>query len=197
MNYDAWRHYSRGHLMQAFKLDEAAIEAYRAAFAADPAMVKAARSLGFLLAGRRRFAEAERYLERATALAPEEAYTWFNLGFVRDAEGHRVEAVAAFKEAVRLRPTLDQAWYGLGQAQAALGEHEAAAEALAEAARLQPMNGHAWYALGMAHHHCHRPERVKAVVEHIVCFDPRMARQLIREAERADLVHLVAHLEDL
>ena len=49
------------------------------------------------------------------------------------------------------------------------------------------MNGHAWYALGMAYHHAHQPEKVKEVALHMVRFDPAMTRQLIKEAERADL----------
>ncbi len=197
MNYDAWRYYLRGGLYRWIGRDAAAVDAYRRALAADHRMVKAARMIGYLLAEQHDYAGAEEALARAADLAPRDAGTWFNLGYVREHGGRRREAIEAFRRAAELNPQLDRAWYGLGLAHAGLGEHEEAARALEEAAALQPMNGHAWYALGMAHHHCHRPERVQEVVEHIVRFDPRMARQLILEAGRSDLAHLVAHLEEL
>jgi len=197
MNYDAWRHYLRGHLFNLIGRRQPAIAAFREALAANPEMLNAARVAGFLLAEAHDYRAAEAMLEHALARAPEEASTWFNLGYIREQAGRREAAITAFRRAVELNPKLDQAWYGLGFAHAQLGDHEAAATALEEAALLQPMNGHAWYALGMAHHHCHRPDRVKEVVEHIVRYDAKMARQLIQEAERADLKHLVAHLEEL
>jgi cytochrome c-type biogenesis protein CcmH/NrfG len=78
--------------------------------------------------------------------------------------------------------------------QAHLGRHTEAVAALEQAANLQPMNPHAWYALGMAHHAVHSPDKVKAVTLHLVRFDPRMARRLIHDAERADLNYLVKDL---
>jgi tetratricopeptide (TPR) repeat protein len=197
MNYDAWRHYLRGNFFVWIRQPRVALQAYRDALAADPSMVKAARVAGFLLAEQHDYRGAEAMLRRAVELDPEDAGTWFNLGYACEHAGQRREAIAAFEKAVAFNPKLDRAWYGLGFAHAQLGEHEAAAKALEEAAIQQPMNGQAWYALGMAHHHCHRPERVKEVVEHIVRYDAKMARQLIRETERADLAHLVAHLQEL
>jgi predicted TPR repeat methyltransferase len=85
----------------------------------------------------------------------------------------------------------------MGMIHAHQGNHPAAAEALRQAADLQPMNGAAWYALGMAWHHCHEPDRLKAVIEHCAEVDPQAARRLIQETERADLAHLVAHLQEL
>jgi tetratricopeptide (TPR) repeat protein len=95
---------------------------------------------------------------------------------------------------VRLNPKLDRAWYGMGLAYAALGQHADAAQALQQAATLQPMNPHAWYNLGMAYHQLHQPDKVKEVVKHLHRFDPKMTRQLIRDAERTDLAHLVKDL---
>lgn len=197
MNYDAWRHYLRGNFFVWIRRPRIALEAYRDALAAAPGMAKAARVAGFLLAEQQDFHAAEAMLRRAVELEPEDPGTWFNLGYVREHGGQRREAIEAFRQAVTLNPKLDRAWYGLGFAHAQLGEHEEAAKALEEAALLQPMNGQAWYALGMAHHHCHRPDRVQEVVEHIVRYDAKMAKQLIRETERADLAHLVAHLQEL
>jgi tetratricopeptide (TPR) repeat protein len=197
MNYDAQRHALRGALMLMFRRNDAAIAAYRAALAADPDMLKALRSLAFLLAEDKHYAEAATLLARATKLVPTDTGTWFNLGFVEEKAGQRRAAIEAFRRAVALNPAMDRAWYGMGIAHAALGEHEDAAQALEEAATLQGMNGIAWYALGMAHHHCHRPDKVKEVAVHMARFDPQRAKKLIQETERADLMHLVAHLEQL
>ncbi len=197
MNFDAQRHALRGGLMLMFRREEAAIAAYRDALAVQPDMLKALRTLGFLLAEKKDYGGAEAMLARAAELAPDDAGTWFNLGYVRDKATRRRPAIEAFQRAIALNAKLDRAWYGMGLAHAALGEHEEAAKALEEAATLQGMNGHAWYALGMAHHHCHRPDKVKDIAEHMARFDPQMAKKLIQETERADLMHLVAHLESL
>lgn len=195
MNFDAWRHCLRGRLMGALRRPEAAVVAYGEALAADPACLKAAAALGYLHAQRKRYDEAESSLRRALEIAPGRADLWFNLGYVLGEAGRKEAAIEAFDEAVRLDPRLDRAWYGMGLAQAALGRHAEAACCLREAARLQPMNGHAWYALGMALHHCRQPDEVKEVAEHMARTDPPMARRLIQDTGRADLAHLVAHLE--
>lgn len=194
MKFDPWRHYLRGLLFEMFKKPERAIEAYRLALKHDPAFAQAANCMGYLHAARNAYDEAEDYFLLGLRLKPN-ADVYFNLGFIRDKAGRKEKAVEAFREAVRLKPTLDRAWYGMGLALGALGQHQEAAKALEEAGRLQPMNGHAWYALGMAYHHAHQPEKVKEVALHMVRFDPAMTRQLIKEAERGDLAHLVKDLQ--
>ncbi|MCX8017816.1 MAG: hypothetical protein N2690_07975, partial [Rhodocyclaceae bacterium] len=59
---------------------------------------------------------------------------------------------------------------------------------------LQPMNGEAYYQLGMALHHARRPDEVKAVVEKLVGFEPKRAKKLVQDSERADLMHLIPEL---
>lgn len=194
MNFDQWRHYLRGLLFEAFKKPERAIEEYRLTLRHNPNFAQAAFCLGYLHAARSSYDEAEDYFLLGLQLKPN-AEVYFNLGFIRDKAGRKEKAVEAFREAVRLKPTLDRAWYGMGLALGALGQHQEAAKALEEAARLQPMNGHAWYALGMAYHHAHQPEKVKEVALHMVRFDPAMTRQLVHEAERGDLAHLVKDLQ--
>ena len=142
----------------------------------------------------KRWEMAESWFEQVLAVHPEDADTWFNLGFVREHAGKAEAAIAAFGEAVRLKPAQDRAWYGKGLAHARLGQHDAAADALREAASLQPMNGNAYYQWGMALHHAHRPDEVKAVVEKLVSFDPKRAKQLALDTERADLMHLIPEL---
>lgn len=194
MNFDQWRYYLRGLLLEMLKRPDAAMTAYRQALKAAPEFSQAASCLGYLHAARNEIDEAEDYYLLSLRLKPN-ADIWFNLGFIRDKNGRKEQAIEAFREAVRLKPTLDRAWYGMGLAHGALGRHEEAARALEEAGRLQPMNAHAWYALGMAYHHAHQPDKVKEVVMHLLRFDPVMTRQLIQEAERSDLSHLVRDLQ--
>ena len=56
------------------------------------------------------------------------------------------------------------------------------------------MNGEAYYQLGMALHYAHHPDEVKAVVEKLIEFEPKRARKLAQDAERADLMHLIPDL---
>ena len=196
MNIQAWKHLYRGRILERFKRHEGAVEAYGLALRADPTFARAANALGYLYAREKNYLEAERWLAEGTRLKAGNASAWFNLGFVREALGRPEHAIEAFSEAVRLDRMLDRAWYGMGLCHASLGRHEEAAKALEEAATLQPMNGFAWYQLGMAYHVLRQPEKVKDVVEHIFRYDPRTTRQLIRDAGRSDLEHLVKDLID-
>lgn len=194
MDYDHWRHYARGWLLHFIGKSEAAYQAFLEAFRIDPDDVQSARHLAAIAGARQRWEVAESWLEKVVALAPQDAESWFNLGFVRE-RAHKAEAaIAAFSEAVRLKPALDRAWYGMGLAQARLGRHEQAAQAFAEAARLQPLNGEAFYQWGMALHHAHRPDEVTTVVEKLLEFDPKRARKLAQDTERADLLKLIPEL---
>lgn len=194
MNFEFWRHYLRGRLYESLRLTDAAAEEYRIASRLEPGNGRLRSNLGFLMAQKQRWGEAVEYFSEALRLDPADATAWFNLGFAQDKQREPEKAIAAFSEAVKLRPALDRAWYGMGMAYAHLGKHQEAVKALEEAATLQPMNAHAWYALGMAHHATHNPDKVKEVVKHLYRFDPVMTRQLIRDAERTDLAHLVKDL---
>jgi tetratricopeptide (TPR) repeat protein len=195
MNLDRMRWEWRGWLMEKLRRPLEAIDAYKAAFAADPACLRNAHLIGFLYEQAGHHAEAEAWLARVCEREPGNGEAWFNLGFIRDKAGRWADAVEAFERAVALVPNQDRAWYGMGMAQAHLGRHADAARALEEASRLQPMNGHAWYALGMAYHRLHEPEQVKRAAEQLAQFDPQRAKVFIRETERADLHYLVTHLD--
>lgn len=194
MSFEQWRHYYRGYFFELFKRPAKAIEEYRLALQHEPTFAKAAACIAYLHASQEQYEEAERYFLDALRLSPADAEMHFNLGYIYDRQRKHERAIAAFAEAVRLKPKIDRAWYGMGMAQAALGRHEEAARSLEEAANLQPMNGHAWYAFGMAQHHLHNPDKVKEVVLHLHRIDPLMCRQLIQDAERSDLTHLVKDL---
>lgn len=194
MNFEYWRHYLRGKLLDALRRADAALVEYRMAIGFEPEDTRLRNRVGFLLAQKERWGEAAQCFSDSLRMNPGDAVVWFNLGFAEDKRGELEKAIKAFSEAVKLKPALDRAWYGMGMAYAHLGRHQDAVKALEEAAALQPMNGHAWYALGMAHHATHNPDRVKEVIEHLVRFDPRMTRQLILDAQRTDLAHLVKDL---
>jgi tetratricopeptide (TPR) repeat protein len=189
-----WAFYLRARILEAFGHRESAISAYAAALRVNPDFHRSLNRIAYLLASMERYAEAEPRFGAVLARDPGNAVAHFNLGFAREKLGRYEEAIASFAEATRLNPKIDRAWYGMGMCHAHLGQHGQAAAAFEEAAMLQPMNPHAWYALGMAQHACHNPERVKAVVLHLVRFDPRMARRLIVETESTDLAYLVKDL---
>ncbi len=194
MNYDHMRHYARGWLFHFFGKENVAYAAYVDAHRAAPRDTRAARHLAAIAAGRKQWAEAESWFEQVLAIDAQDDSSWFNLGFVREHAGKAAAALDAFKQAVRIKPSLDRAWYGMGLAHARLGQHQEAATALKEAVRLQPMNGEAYYQWGMALHHAHRPDEVKAVVEKLVDFEPKRARKLVQDTERADLMALIPEL---
>jgi tetratricopeptide (TPR) repeat protein len=194
MNFEHSRHYARGWLLHFFGREEAAFNEFAAAYRVLPDDVQAARHLAAIAASKKRFDVAEKWFVEALRLAPGDADTHFNLGFTRGEMGKSREAIDAFREAVRIRPALDRAWYGMGLAHARLGQHAEAVAAFDKAAELQPMNGEAFYQLGMARHHANDPDGVKAVVERLVGFDPKRARKLVHDAERADLKHLIPEL---
>lgn len=194
MNYEKWQHYLRAQLLLFWGKEEQALAEFRLTRLAAPEFVRPAERIAFIHAKRGEFGEAAKAFREVLSVEPENSSILFNLGFVCDKNGDLNEAITAFQSATRLNPTLDRAWYGLGICFARQGKHAEAAEALHEAATQQPMNPHAWYALGMAHHHLNHPDRVTEVIMHLHRFDPLMTRQLIRDAGRTDLQHLVADL---
>lgn len=191
MNFDQLRYSLRANLFTWLGRDDQALAAFVECFRANPQNAEAARSVAWLHARKQHWPVAAQWYERALAIEPEHADTWFNLGYAQEQAGNAEAAIEAFRKAVVGKPNLDRAWYGMGMVRARLGEHAEAAEALRRAAELQPMNGAAWYALGMAEHHCNRPDEVKAVIEHCLRHDLQTAKRLVQDAQRADLAHLL------
>ncbi len=192
MNYEHWRHYARGWLLHVFGREEQAFNAYAAAYRAKPDDVQAARHLAFIAARKKQYDVADKWFVETLRLAPTDADTHFNHGFVLDHAGRSREAIAAFNEAARLKPSLDRAWYGMGLAHARLGEHAEAAAAFAKSVELQPMNAEGFYQWGMACHHANQPDQVKTIVGRLADFDPKHALKLVKDAGRADLIHLIS-----
>ena len=194
MNFDKWRHYVRGRLLEMFGRPEDAIREFRLSLGFDPDFRKAANALAYRCALTRRHADAIESFERVVRLDARDATAHYNLGFVYAEAGEPRKAIERFRSAVELKPGLDRGWYGMGLAHASLGEHRDAMEAFERAARLQPMSAPVWYQLGMASHHSHDTERLRQVIHYVNRFDPRMARRLILETGTADLAYLVKDL---
>jgi tetratricopeptide (TPR) repeat protein len=194
MNFDHWRHYARGWLFHFFAQEQRAFDSFATAFRIDNQDVRSARHLAAIAANQQKFEIAEQWFEVALALTPDDGANWFNLGFVRERMGKPQAAIDAFTRAVELVPSQDRAWYGMGLAHARLGRHAEAAVALEKAVELQPMNGEGWYQLGMAYHHANHPNHVKRIVKRLVDFEPKRAKKLAQDAERADLMTLIPEL---
>lgn len=189
MNFDRVRHSLRGLVFSMLRQPERALAAYLDSHRAEPRHCDTLRMLGWLEARQEHWPEAVGWFERAVAIEPDDANTWFNLGYARDKGGLDDAAIEAFQRATVLNAGNDRAWYGLGMLHARHGRHADAAAALTEAGRLQPMNGLAWYALGMAWQRCNEPDKVAAVIEHTLTHDPQTAQRLIRDTGRSDYVH--------
>jgi Flp pilus assembly protein TadD len=94
-----------------------------------------------------RYPEAGQLLNRALALAPNDALTITDIGRVLVAENRISEAITAFEAAVRLRPELVTAWTELGSAREIAGDDPAARAAYEQARALAPANPEALAAL--------------------------------------------------
>lgn len=86
-----------------------------------------------------RWGEAGIAYERALALDPRHANTWYRLGNARDEQGHDGLAVfACFEKAVALDPSHAQAWNNLGNLQQRLGRAEHAVASYRNALQADP-----------------------------------------------------------
>ena len=194
MDFEHWRHYARGWLFHFLKMNDRAVAEFTMAYRLRPDDVQAARHLAFLAAQQHDYQVADRWYGEVVRLAPDDADSHFNHGYVRDLGGRAADAITSFEQAVALKPSLDRAWYGMGLARARLGDHAGAAAALERATELQPLNAEAWYQLGMARHHAGQRDELKAVAEKLVRFDPKRAKQLVRDTGRDDLAGLIPDL---
>jgi tetratricopeptide (TPR) repeat protein len=194
MNFEHWRHYARGWLWLFFKREKQAYDEFRSAHTLDQTHRQTLLHLASIDANQKRYGAAEGWFEKALAITPDDSATWFNLAYVRESSGSPATAIPAFMESVRCSPNQDVAWYGLGMAHARLGQHTDAVAAFEKVAELQPMFGDGLYQLGMAYHHNNAPEKVKQVVVRLVGFEPKRAKQLVRDAERSDLMSLIPDL---
>src|ERR1700732_45788 len=104
-------------------------------------------TLGVAYMNQQKFAEAQKYFEKALAADPNFAIARLNLGIALLSQQKLDAARAALEEAVRLLPNDPYAWYNLGLVYKDLGEPEKAIEAFRHVTQLSP-EADAHYFLG-------------------------------------------------
>jgi len=127
-------YYQLGRYFHGQKRLALAEEAYLKAAAANERHVDPINALGSLYAERGEFRRAAQMFERATAMAPESAYVYNNLGFAYFLLGDQEQAYTAVRKALSLDKTLERAWDNLLRI-AAMGS----GQRLSEAARLRQL----------------------------------------------------------
>src|SRR5258705_12447636 len=104
-------------------------------------------TLGFAYMNQQKFAEAQKYFEKALAADPKFAIARLNLGIALLSQQKLVPARLALEEATRLVPNDPYAWYNLGLVYKDTGETEKAIDAFQHVAQLSP-EADAHYFLG-------------------------------------------------
>ena len=113
-------------------------EICRGAIDEHPQNVNILALLGAIQVKRKRYRDAEKWLQQAIDLAPTFAKPHEDLGIVLLQQNRADEAVPFLQKATRLDPTLELAWLNLGQGLAILGKGKEADEAFEKAFSLNP-----------------------------------------------------------
>jgi len=95
-------------------------------------------TLGVAYMNQQKFAEAQKYFEKALAADPKFAVARLNLGIALLSQQKLVPARLALEEATRLLPNDPYAWYNLGLVYKDTGETEKAIDAFQHVAQLSP-----------------------------------------------------------
>src|SRR5690349_13340372 len=106
-----------------------------------------ANTLGVAYMNQQKFAEAQKYFEKALAADPKFAIARLNLGIALLSQQKLEPARAALEDGVRLLPNDSYAWYNLGLLYKDIGEPEKGIEAFQHVAQLSP-EADAHYFLG-------------------------------------------------
>jgi tetratricopeptide (TPR) repeat protein len=164
-----------------FRRHDRAIDFYGKMLALDPDDVLALASIGFQRAAQGRKREALAMFERVVALKPDDAEAQFNRGFLLQELGDHDGAMGAFRLALSVDPDHDRALYGLALSLISTRRPEEAIAPLKRNTKLQPMSPYGWYQLGRVQHELGRIDETQRVLDHLVKFEPKVARQLERE----------------
>ncbi|WP_167236256.1 LytR C-terminal domain-containing protein [Massilia genomosp. 1] len=129
---------------------DAALAAYRAALARDPAHLKARNGLATLYAEQGDFARAIALWQAMTGEGADgqaSAFLFSNLGYAHFLNGQFEQALAALEKACLLDPLNERAWDHLGGALEKLGQHQRAQQMYRQASVLRTHDLKADYAL--------------------------------------------------
>ncbi|MBL8514726.1 MAG: tetratricopeptide repeat protein [Betaproteobacteria bacterium] len=137
--------------------------------------------LAFLEAGQGNRITAVEHLQRAVSLNADDVRAHYNLAFMLQELNRHDEAVVSFERVLALKSDHDLAHYGKALSLIALDRFDEAIPALKRNTELQPMSPYGWYQLARIHHARGRKEKAEKVIRHLATFDPKVARQLVRE----------------
>ena len=112
-------------LVRLGKLDDAAFQLLQAS-RVDDHDARVLKELGVVFYDKRLYDKAALWLQKALAVAPDDARAHYALGLVHEARRDMAAAVASYREAVRRDPALLDAHRTLADALASMGEHEGA-----------------------------------------------------------------------
>ena len=110
----AQSYYQLGRYYQGQDRLGQAEDAYLKAVAADDKYIDAFNALASLYARRGETERAVKMFEKLTAIAPEAAYLYNNLGFAYYLVGRQEDAYANVRKALSLDSTLERGWMNLG-----------------------------------------------------------------------------------
>ncbi|NHZ44754.1 tetratricopeptide repeat protein [Massilia aquatica] len=144
--------YVTGRAAHLARRHDAALAAYRAALARDPAHLKARNGLATLYAERGDFARAIELWQAMTeegegADGQASAFLFSNLGYAHFLHGQFQQALAALEKACLLDPLNERAWDHLGGALEKVGQHQRAQQMFRQAGALRAHDFKADYAV--------------------------------------------------
>ncbi len=90
-------------------------------------------------------------------------------------------ALAAFDAALAGNPDHDRALYGKALSLIALQRKDEAVAPLERNTKLQPMSPYGWYQLARVQFDRGKPDKTRAIIDHLATFEPNVAAQLARE----------------
>ena len=160
-----------GEALERIGALDPAIEAYRRAFAARPAFVRADTSLTLALVKAGRGAEAVARARGRVAEAPTDPERLFTLGLALS-EQDVDEALETFRRVVALRPHHALAQYNLGLLLKRVDRADDAIESLRRALAIEP-RPEAQFALGTLYFHQGEFDRAAKALEAAVASEPR------------------------
>jgi Flp pilus assembly protein TadD len=164
-----------------FRQRDRAMAVYRRMLAQDPRDALALASIGYhqAEAGEKRAALAT--FDRVVALEPRNAEYHFNRGYLLQQLNDHDAAMSAFRTALDCNADHDRALYGLALSLIACRRLEEAVAPLKRNTKLQPMSPYGWYQLARVQWDLGRRDETQKIVDHLMRFEPKVARQLERE----------------
>ncbi len=118
--------------------NESALEAIDQALELDDMNVGALNVKGGILAGMKKYYEAEPYFEKITRINRKYAPAWYNKGIMLSQIGEHKLAYKAFKKASNLRPDNIESWINLGHSLAMMGKNKSAIKIYKKIRKLKP-----------------------------------------------------------